>query len=109
MNAPEACPICTMTDLLHGEDHIECATCGHEWTPAEQEPGEREVRDANGNLLANGDTISLVQGVSLNGKANGIKAGTKIKGIRLISGDHEIDCKVDGRAIILKAQFVKKV
>lgn len=109
MNAPEACPICTMTDLMQGEDHIECATCGHEWAPAVQEPGEREVRDANGNLLANGDTISLVQGVSLNGKANAIKAGTKIKGIRLISGDHEIDCKVDGRAIILRAQFVKKV
>lgn len=96
-----------MTDLLEGDGgHMECATCGHEWWP---EPGEIEVRDANGTLLANGDSISLVQGVPLNGKANALKAGTKIKGIRLIPGDHPIDCKVDGRAIVLKAEFVKKL
>ena len=94
-----------MTELLHHADIIECATCGHEWTP---DPHSLEVRDANGTLLANGDSVILVQGVPLNGKANGFKAGTKVKGIRLVSGDHEIDCKVDGRAILLKAHFVRK-
>ncbi len=107
MSSTDACPICTMTDLLRGDDHIECATCGHEWTPSADD-GPLEVRDANGTLLADGDSIVLVQGVPLNGKANAFKAGTKIKGIRLVSGDHEIDCKVEGRSILLKAQFVKK-
>jgi protein PhnA len=106
MSSDEACPICTMTDLLAVDDGFECATCGHEWRPADD--GELEVRDANGTLLANGDTVVLVQGVPLNGKANAFKAGMKVKGIRLVSGDHEIDCKVEGRAILLKARFVKK-
>jgi len=96
-----------MTDLLRSDDHVECATCGHEWTPAEDD-GPRDVRDANGVLLADGDSVVLVQGVPLNGKANAFKAGTKIKSIRLVRGDHEIDCKIDGRSILLKAQFVKK-
>ena len=96
-----------MTDLLVSGDHVECATCGHEWT-ASVDDADLVVRDANGTVLANGDSIVLVQGVPLNGKANAFKAGTKIKSIRLVRGDHEIDCKVDGRSILLKAQFVKK-
>lgn len=109
MSDDVACPVCTMTDVLSGDDHLECATCGHEWTPTDVAADDIEVVDANGTVLSTGDAVSLVQGVALDGKSNAIKAGTKIKNIRIVSGDHELDCKVDGRAILLKAKFVKKV
>ena len=105
MSDEVACPVCTMTDVLSGDDHLECATCGHEWTPTAD---AIEVVDANGTVLRTGDAVSLVQGVALDGKTNALKAGTKIKNIQIVSGDHELDCKVDGRAILLKAKFVKK-
>ena len=99
------CPICTMNDLLDGGDYHECATCGHEWDKAES--GELVVLDANGTQLSNGDNVTLVKDLKIDGKSGRLKAGTKIKSIRLVDGDHPIDGKVEGRAMLIKAEFVK--
>ena len=69
----------------------------------------REVRDANGNLLQDGDSVALIKDLKVKGSSKSVKVGTRVSRIRLIDGDHEIDCKVDGFAILLKAQFVKKL
>jgi len=104
-----ACPACTLEDVLEHSDHWECATCGHEW-PKESAPEEtaRIVKDANGNVLADGDTVVLIKDLKLRGGSGVLKGGTKAKNIRLVDGDHEIDCKIDGVAMALKACFVKK-
>lgn len=94
-----------MEDLLDSGEKHECATCGHEWLKDE---GERIVLDANGTQLQDGDSITVIKGLKVKGGAADIKVGTKIKGIRLIDGDHEIDCKVDGVPLLVKAMFVKK-
>lgn len=106
-----ACPACTLDDVLEHPDHWECSTCGHEWPKAEapdEAPGARVVKDAHGNVLADGDTIALIKDLKLGG-SQVLKAGAKAKKIRLVEGDHEIDCKVDGIAVGLKACFVRKV
>jgi len=101
-----------MTEVLDHSDHFECVTCGHEW-PKEEAPdvpdAERVVKDAYGHVLANGDTIAMIKDLKLKGSSHTLKTGTKAKGIRLVEGDHEISCKMDGLAIGLKACFVKKV
>lgn len=98
------CPICTMTDLLDGGDFHECATCGHEWDKAEV---ERVVLDANGKVLSNGDDVTLVKDLKITGKSGRLKAGTKIKSIQLVDGDHPVDGKVDGRSMLIRSEFVK--
>ena len=98
-----------MTDVLAtaGGD-LECATCGHEWEAvAGDADGLGEIRDANGTVLHNGDAVVLVKGLPLKGSTD-LKIGTKVSNIRLVAGDHEIDCKIDGRGVLLKAKFVKK-
>lgn len=96
-----------MTDVLTAEaGAMECATCGHEWEVGDDD-GLGDIRDANGTVLQNGDTVVLVKNLPLKGTES-LKIGTKVRNIRLISGDHEIDCKVNGRGVLLKAQFVKK-
>lgn len=107
------CPMCTMDELLDFPDKYECVTCGHEW-PREAAgedvgPEERIVKDAHGNVLATGDVVAMVKDLKLKGSSQVLKRGTKSKPIRLADGDHEIDCKMDGLSIALKAQFVKKV
>jgi len=106
MKAP-ACPVCTLEDVLSHPAHWECATCGHEWPKEEVPEGPRVVKDAHGNVLAEGDSITTIKDLKLSG-SQVLKAGSKAKNIRLVDGDHEIDCKVDGVAIMLKACFVKK-
>ena len=114
MDSEIECPVCTVNDVVVSEDgDAECMTCGHEWRPDAADGANGgaalgPITDAHGNLLANGDTVALIKDLKLKGTSSVIKAGTKVKRIRLISGDHEIDCKVDGRAILLKAEFVKK-
>jgi protein PhnA len=102
------CPICSLEDLVSHPTHWECATCGHEW--AKEAPTEiaRIVRDANGSVLSDGDTVVLIKDLKLRGSSDVLKQGTKAKNIRLVDGDHEIDCKIDGSAMALKACFVKK-
>jgi protein PhnA len=106
------CPMCEMPEILELPGHLECVTCGHEWqteAPAEESAAELVVKDAYGNVLANGDIVAMIKDLKLKGSSQVLKVGTKSKPIRLVDGDHEIDCKMDGLAIALKACFVKKV
>ncbi|MFI5345254.1 MAG: zinc ribbon domain-containing protein YjdM [Elusimicrobiota bacterium] len=110
MSDKPACPQCEMDDVLAASDHWECATCGHEW-PREAEveaAGPRVVKDSNGNVLADGDVVMLIKDLPLKGSSQTLKSGTKSKPIRLVDGDHEITCKMDGTTVFLKAVFVKK-
>ena len=106
------CPMCEMTEVLIHSDHCECVTCGHEW-PIEEQADEaaagRIVKDAYGNVLAQGDIVAMIKDLKLKGSSQVLKVGTKSKPIRLVDGDHEISCKMDGLDIGLKACFVKKV
>jgi protein PhnA len=106
------CPMCEMTEVLKFPDKWECVTCGHEW-PREAAPdapdAARIVKDAHGNVLADGDCVVLIKDLKLGGGNQVLKGGSKSKPIRLGDGDHEISCKVDGIAVGLKACFVKKV
>jgi protein PhnA len=103
--------MCEMTELLEHSERWECVTCGHEWerAVAESEPAARVVKDAHGNVLSDGDVVMLVKDLPLKGSSQVLKIGTKSKPIRLVDGDHEISCKIDGVAIGLKACFVKRV
>jgi protein PhnA len=92
-----------------------CPECGHEWNPNElpeavaEEPDSSVVKDANGNVLQDGDTVVLIKDLPVKGSSKAIKAGTKVKNIKLTSGDHNIDCKVEGfGAMALKSIFVRK-
>tara|TARA_B100000678_G_C18031777_1_gene431028 strand:+ start:369 stop:653 length:285 start_codon:yes stop_codon:yes gene_type:complete len=87
-----------------------CPECGHEWNPNEvQDDNSLQVKDANGNLLQDGDTVVVIKNLPVKGASSPIKAGTKVKNIRLTEGDHNIDCKIDGfGAMALKSEFVKK-
>lgn len=89
-----------------------CAECGHEWNPEELAAAEAEastVRDANGNILQDGDDVVVIKDLPVKGAPKPVKAGTKVKSIRLVEGDHDIDCKIDGfGAMGLKSIFVRK-
>ena len=106
------CPKCgSQYTYEDGELYI-CPECAYEWSKNEV-AGEEEliVRDANGNILQDGDTVTVIKDLKVKGSSDGIKVGTKIKGIRLVEGNdgHNIDCKVPGvGAIKLKQEFVKK-
>ena len=91
-----------------------CPECGHEWQPASAPApsvveGGLEVLDANGNRLVDGDTVLVIKDLKVKGASSTLKAGTKVKGIRLVDGDHNIDCRIDGfGGMKLKSEFVKK-
>jgi len=105
-----ACPECTMEEVIAHSEKWEFITCGFEW-PKEAEPevadGPRVVKDAHGVVLSDGDCVVLIKDLKLGG-TQVLKGGSKSKPIKLVDGDHEISCKVDGIAVGLKAQFVKK-
>ncbi len=108
------CPLCTMEDILVLPDHHECLTCGHEWKPvpdteSSSPPEDRVVKDAYGNILQTGDIVAMIKDLKLKGSSETLKTGTKSKPIRIVDGDHEIDCKMNGISIALKAMYVKKV
>jgi protein PhnA len=88
-----------------------CPECGHEWSREETTTEEeRVILDANGNVLNDGDTVSVIKDLKVKGSSSVVKVGTKVKNIRLVDGDHDIDCKIDGiGAMKLKSEFVKKV
>lgn len=103
--------MCEMTDVLEHADRFKCVTCGHEWERAaepEASAGPRVVKDAHGNVLADGDCVVLTKDLKLGGGSQVLKGGSKSKPIKLVDGDHEISCRVDGVAVGLKACFVKK-
>lgn len=90
---------------------MNCAECGHAWDPETVAEGNDrlEVRDANGNILADGDSVIVIKNLPVKGYPKPIKAGTKVKNIRLTEGDHNIDCRIDGFGSMgLKSEFVKK-
>jgi len=93
-------------------NHV-CADCGHEWPMAAvleaDDSDEAVVRDANGNVLADGDAVVLIKDLKVKGSSTTLKMGTKVKSIRLVGGDHEVDCKMDAGSFMLKACFLKKV
>ncbi|PCD77748.1 zinc ribbon domain-containing protein YjdM [Pseudothioclava arenosa] len=104
------CPECASTFTYQVDALLICPECGHEWTPGAATTGATEVRDSVGNLLADGDTVTVIKDLKLKGSSSVIKVGTKVRGIRLVDGDHDIDCKIPGIGPIgLKSQFVKKV
>jgi len=110
MSDKPVCPMCEMDDVLESPARWECKTCGHEWerAPEAEASGPRVVKDANGNALADGDVVMLIKDLPLKGASQTLKSGTKSKAIRLVDGDHEISCKMDGVSVFLKACFVKK-
>ena len=88
-----------------------CPECGHEWNPDEVDvlDAAAVVKDANGNALQDGDDVVIVKDLPVKGAPKALKAGTKVKGIRIVEGDHNIDCRIDGfGAMALKSEFVKK-
>jgi len=101
------CPACTLEDVLSHPEKWECTTCGHEWAKEETPERVRVVKDAHGNVLADGDCVILVKDLKLGG-SQVLKGGSKSKPIRLVDDDHEISCKVDTVAVYLKTYFVKK-
>jgi len=106
----QTCPNCQSPYGYPTNGHLwMCPECSHEWNPDDVEDGTL-VRDVNGNELDDGDTVLVVKDLPVKGAPKPIKAGTKVKNIRLTDGDHNIDCKVEGfGAMSLKSEFVKKV
>ena len=111
-SAPLACPQCTLENTyVDGDNHV-CADCGFEWplasaTPADDD-AQASVKDSNGQVLQDGDAVVLIKDLKVKGSSTVLKQGTKVKSIRLVGGDHEVDCRMDGGSFMLKACFLKK-
>lgn len=107
-----ACPVCGLENTYPDGENYVCPDCAHEWpmaAAADEAEAEKVFKDAHGNVLVNGDSVTLIKDLKLKGSSTTLKAGTKVKNIRLIDGDHDIDCKIDGiGAMQLKTEFVKK-
>lgn len=107
----QPCPECRSTITYPTGTSQMCAECGHEWNPAEvaAEAAGPVVKDANGNILKDGDDVVMVKDLAVKGAPKALKAGTKVRGIKLVEGDHNIDCRIEGfGAMALKSEFVKK-
>lgn len=105
------CPQCNSSYTYEDGNLFVCPECAHEWSAQDTEAVEEGlvVRDANGNLLADGDTVTVIKDLKVKGSSSTLKIGTRVKNIRLVEGDHNIDCKIDGfGAMKLKSEFVKK-
>jgi len=104
------CPECKSENTYEDGMMYVCPDCGHEWNA--EAPSEEEgfvVKDAYGNILKDGDSVTVVKNLKIKGSSAVLKVGTKVKNIRLVEGDHDIDCKIDGiGAMQLKSEFVKK-
>ncbi len=109
------CPQCSSAFSYSDGFQYVCPECAHEWPLGTAEPSDtpaeraRVWRDANGNELADGDSVTVIKDLKIKGTSSVVKVGTKVKNIRLVDGDHDIDCKIDGvGAMKLKSEFVKK-
>lgn len=116
MSTLPPCPKCKSTFTYEDGSLLVCPECAHEWTqntapetaPTE-DSGAKVYRDSAGNILADGDTVTVIKDLKLKGSSKVVKMGTKVKNIRLVDGDHDIDCKIDGIGpMSLKSEFVKK-
>jgi protein PhnA len=118
MSETPACPNCKSTFAYPTGSSWMCPECGHEWNQdevdaenlsAEQAGAPTVVKDANGNVLKDGDDVVMVKDLAVKGAPKALKAGTKVRGIKLVDGDHNIDCRIEGfGAMALKSEFVKK-
>ncbi len=111
MQSLPPCPQCQSTFTWQDGEQLNCPECGHEWNIQQSASEEQElvVRDANGNLLVDGDSVTVIKDLKVKGSSTPLKIGTKVKSIRLVEGDHNIDCKIDGFGPMkLKSEFVKK-
>ena len=113
MSTLPPCPKCQSEFTYEDAGLLICPECSHEWSATESGNATEDakvIRDAVGNVLQDGDTISVIKDLKVKGSSLVVKVGTKVKGIRLCDGDHDIDCKIDGiGAMKLKSEFVKKV
>lgn len=104
------CPKCNSEYTYEDGNILICPECGHEWN-VETDNSEdiKVVKDANGNILSDGDSVTVIKDLKVKGSSSVLKIGTKVKSIRLVDGDHDIDCKIPGfGAMKLKSEFVKK-
>lgn len=112
MNSLPKCPKCSSEYTYEDGNMYVCPECANEWgkeSATESSDHERVVRDAYGNVLNDGDTVTVIKDLKIKGSSLVVKVGTKAKNIRLVEGDHDIDCKIDGiGAMQLKSEFVKK-
>lgn len=106
------CPQCQSQYTYEDRDLFVCPECGHEWSgqdSAEEVSDGPAIKDANGNPLSDGDSVTVIKDLKVKGSSLVVKVGTKVKNIRLVEGDHDIDCKIDGIGPMkLKSEFVKK-
>ncbi|WP_342645617.1 zinc ribbon domain-containing protein YjdM [Mucilaginibacter sp. CSA2-8R] len=105
------CPECKSAYTYEMDDLLVCPECGYEWNPDDSyhATGSLVVKDSNGNILLDGDSVIVIKNLPVKGSSQDIKSGTKVKNIRLVEGDHNIDCKIDGfGAMALKSEFVRK-
>lgn len=105
------CPKCNSSYVYEDRELLVCPECAHEWSlkSSDEAVVEKVWKDANGNLLQDGDTVTVIKDLKVKGSSLVVKVGTKVKGIRLIEGDHDIDCKIKGIGPMqLKTEFVKK-
>ncbi len=112
MSTLPKCPKCNSEYTYEDGNMYVCPECAHEWSkdaPAESREEKRVVKDAFGTVLNDGDSVTVVKDLKIKGSSSVVKVGTKVKNIRLVEGDHDIDCKIDGiGAMSLKSEFVKK-
>jgi len=113
MSALPPCPKCGSEYTYEDGEMFVCPECGHEWPKiaavTEEASDTLVVKDSNGNLLQDGDSVTVIKDLKVKGTSLVVKVGTKVKNIRLIEGDHDIDCKIDGIGPMqLKSEFVKK-
>lgn len=113
MSTLPPCPSCGSEFTYEDGSMYICPECAHEWPQdgATEDSGEsRIIKDANGNVLQDGDSVTVIKDLKVKGSSLVVKVGTKVKNIRLVDGDHDIDCKIDGiGAMKLKSEFVKKI
>jgi len=104
------CPKCQSPYVYEDGDLLICPECAHEWSASSDGAAEDVIRDANGTPLQDGDTVTVIKDLKVKGSSSTVKVGTKVKNIRLVDGDHDIDCRIPGIGSMgLKSQFVKKV
>jgi protein PhnA len=113
MSTIPACPQCAMENTYPDADNYICADCGHEWPIVETAQAvdntDAVVKDANGIVLSDGDSVALIKDLKVKGSSITLKMGTKVKSIRLAGGDHEVDGKMDAGNFMLKAAYLRKV
>lgn len=106
------CPECKSEYTYEDGSLYVCPECAHEWTsePSDEDKNEKVYKDSSGNILSDGDSVTVIKDLKVKGSSLVVKIGTKVKNIRLVDGDHDIDCKIDGiGAMQLKSEFVKKI